>query len=63
MENGEGETNMVGCNELWLRSGRIISPKENNVFQEQESGKQPAITPWTVVITEEIKKWGNTVEP
>jgi hypothetical protein len=34
MENGEGETNSVGCNELRLRSGRIISPEENNVFQE-----------------------------
>jgi hypothetical protein len=37
MENGEGETNSVGCNELQLRSGRIISPEENNIFQEQES--------------------------
>ena len=34
MENGEGETNSIGCNEIQLRLGRIISPKENNVFQE-----------------------------
>jgi hypothetical protein len=27
MENEEGETNLVGCNEIRLRSGRIISPK------------------------------------
>jgi hypothetical protein len=62
MENGEGETNSVGCNELRLRSGRIISPEENNVSQEQENEKQPAITPSTVVITEEIEQGGNTVE-
>jgi hypothetical protein len=52
MENGEGETSSVGYNELRLRSRRIISPEENNVFQEQESEKQPEITPSTVVITE-----------
>jgi hypothetical protein len=62
MENGEGETNSVGCNELRLRSGHIISPKENNVSQEQENEKQPTITPSTVVITEEIEQGGNTVE-
>jgi hypothetical protein len=64
MENGEGETNSVGCNELRLRSGCIISPEESNVFQEQENenNKQPAITPSTVVITEEIEQGGNTVE-
>jgi hypothetical protein len=45
MENGEGETSSVGCSKLRLRSGRIISPEENNVFQEQENEKQPTITP------------------
>ena len=44
MENGEGETSSIGCIKLQLRSGRIISPEENNVFQEQESEKQPTIT-------------------
>jgi hypothetical protein len=34
MENGEGETNSVGCSELQLRSRRIISHEENNIFQE-----------------------------
>jgi hypothetical protein len=62
MENGEGETSSVGCNELRLRSGHIISPEENNIFQEQENEKQPTITPSTVVITEEIEQGGNTVE-
>jgi hypothetical protein len=62
MENGEGEINSVGCNELQLRSGRIISPEENDVFQGKESEKKPAITPSTVVITEEIEQGGNTVE-
>jgi hypothetical protein len=55
MENGEGETNSVGCNELWLISGCIISPEENNISQEQENEKQPTITPLTLVITEEIE--------
>jgi hypothetical protein len=47
-----------------LRSGCIISPEENNVFQEQENenNKQPTITPSTVVITEEIEQGENTVE-
>jgi len=54
MENEEGETNSVGCNELWLRSWNIISPEENNSSQDQENEKQPAITPSYVVITEEI---------
>ena len=62
MENGEGETKSVGCNELRLRSGQIISPEENNVFQEQESEKHPTITPLTVVIIEEIEQGGNIVE-
>jgi hypothetical protein len=62
MENGEGEISSIGCSELRLRSGRIISPEENNVFQEQESEKKPTITPSIVVITEEIKQRGNTVE-
>jgi hypothetical protein len=62
MENGEGETNLVGCRELQLRSRRIISHEENNIFQEQESEKQPTITPSTVVITEEIEQGGNTIE-
>jgi hypothetical protein len=39
MENGEGETSSVGCNELWLRLGRMISPEENNISQEQENEK------------------------
>jgi hypothetical protein len=58
MENGEEETNSVGCNKLRLRSGCIISPEENNVFQEQEkeNNKQLAITPSTMVITEEIEQ-------
>jgi hypothetical protein len=56
MENGEGETISVGCNELQLRSGCIISPEENNVSQEKENEKQPAITPSTVVIKKEIQK-------
>ena len=34
MESGEGEINSVGCNELQLRSGRIISPEKNDVPQE-----------------------------
>jgi hypothetical protein len=55
MENGEEDTNSVGCSKLRLRSGHIISPEENNVFQEQENEKQPAITPLTMVITEEIE--------
>jgi hypothetical protein len=62
MENGEGETNSVGCNELWLRLGCIISPEENNIFQEKENEKQPAITPLTMVIIEEIEQGGNTVQ-
>jgi hypothetical protein len=60
MENGEGEISSVGCSELQLRSGRIISLEENDVFQGQE--KQPTITPPTVEITEEIKWGGDTVE-
>jgi hypothetical protein len=60
MENGEGETNSVGCNEIRLISGRIISPEENNVSQEKENKKQPAITPSTMVITEEIEQGGNS---
>jgi hypothetical protein len=64
MENGEEETKSVGCNELRLRSGHIISPEENNIFQEQENenNKQPTIMPSTVVIMEEIEQGGNTVE-
>jgi hypothetical protein len=62
MENGEGETNLVGCSKLQLRSRRIISHEENNVFQEQESEKQPAITPSTMAITEEIEQGGNIIE-
>jgi hypothetical protein len=45
-----------------LRSRKIISPEENNVFQEKENEKQQAITPLTVVITEEIEQGGKTVE-
>jgi hypothetical protein len=37
MENREGETSSLGYSELQLRSGWIISPEENNIFQEQES--------------------------
>jgi hypothetical protein len=59
MENGEGEINFVGCNKLRLRSGRIISPEENDVFQEQE--KQPTITPPTVEIKEEIEQGGGDI--
>jgi hypothetical protein len=33
MENGEGEINSLGCSELRLSLGRIISPEENDVFQ------------------------------
>jgi hypothetical protein len=62
MESGEGEINSVGCNELRLRSGSIISPKQNDVPQEQGNEKQPAITPPTMVITEEIRKGRNTVK-
>jgi hypothetical protein len=62
MESGEGETNSVGCNEIRLRLGCIISPEQNDVSQEQENEKQPTITPSTVVITEEIEQGGNTVE-
>jgi hypothetical protein len=62
MENGEGETNLVGCRELQLRSRQIISHEENNIFQEKESEKQPTITPSTMVITEEIEKGGNIIE-
>ena len=62
MENGEGETNLVGCNELWFILGRIISPKGSNDFQEQENENkiQPTTTPSTVVITKETKQGGNT---
>jgi hypothetical protein len=45
-----------------LRSGRTISPKENNVSKEKENEKQLTITPSIVVITEEIDQGGNTVE-
>jgi hypothetical protein len=62
MESGEGEINLVGCNELRLRSGHIISPEQNDVPQEQGNEKQLAITPSTMVIIEEIKKGRNTVE-
>ena len=62
MESGEGEINSVGCNELWLRSGHIISPEQNDVPQEQGSEKQLKITPPTMVITEEIRQGRNTVE-
>jgi hypothetical protein len=57
IENVDREINSVGCNELQLRSGHIISAKENNVHQEKENENniQPAITPSTVVITEETK--------
>jgi hypothetical protein len=65
MENGEGEINSVGCNELRLRSGRIVSPDEHNSIQnqEEEKDKQPTITPSTVHITKETEPGGNTVEP
>jgi hypothetical protein len=64
MENGEGETNLLGCNELWLISGRIISPEECNDFQEKENKNniQPTTTPSTVVITKETNQGGNTFE-
>jgi hypothetical protein len=62
MESGEGEINSVGCNELWLRLGRIISPEQNDVPQEQGNEKQPATTPSTVIITEEIRQGEDTVE-
>ena len=29
----EGETNSVGCNELQLRSGHVISPDEGDIHQ------------------------------
>jgi hypothetical protein len=47
-----------------LRSGRIISPEESNIHQEQENENniQPTITPSTVVIMEETEQGGNTVE-
>jgi hypothetical protein len=62
MDNGEGETSSVGCSELRLRSRRIISPEENNVFQEQDNEKQPAITTSNMVIIEEIEQGGNPIE-
>jgi hypothetical protein len=64
IENLDGEINSVGCNELRLRSGCIISPEESNIHQEQENENniQPTITPSTVVITEEVEQGGNTVE-
>jgi hypothetical protein len=37
VENLEGEINLVGCNELRLSSGCIISPEESNILQEQEN--------------------------
>jgi hypothetical protein len=64
VENLEGETNSVGCNELRLRSGHVISPEERNIHQEQENENdiQPTIKPSTVVITEETEQGENTVE-
>jgi hypothetical protein len=62
MESGEGEINPVGCNELRLILGCIISLEQNDVPQEQGNEKQPAITPSTMVITKEIEQGGNTVE-
>jgi hypothetical protein len=64
IENLEGEINSVGCNELQLRSGHIISSEESNIHQEKENENniQPTITYSTVVIIEEEKQEGNTVE-
>jgi hypothetical protein len=62
MESGEGEINPIGCNELRLRLGCIISPEKNDIPQEQGNEKKPTITPSTVVITEEIRKGRNTVK-
>jgi hypothetical protein len=64
VENLEGETNSVGCNELRLRSGCVISPEESDIHQEQENenDRQTTIKPSTVVITEETEQGENTVE-
>jgi hypothetical protein len=62
MESGEGEINSLGCNELWLRSGHIISLEQNDIPQEQGNEKQPAITPPTMVITEEIRQRRDIIE-
>jgi hypothetical protein len=55
VENLEGETNFVGCNELRLRLGHVIYPEKSDIHQEQENenDRQPTIKPSTVVITEE----------
>jgi hypothetical protein len=64
IENLDGEINSVGCNELQLRLGHIISPEENKIHQEKENENiQPTMTPSNMVIMEEIKQRGNTVEP
>jgi hypothetical protein len=57
VENLEGETNFVGCNKLWLRSGRVISLEESDINQEHENenDRKPTIKPSIVVITEETK--------
>jgi hypothetical protein len=64
VENLECETNSVGCNELRLRSGCVVSPEESSIHQEQENenDRQPTINPSTVVITEEAEQGENTVE-
>jgi hypothetical protein len=56
VENLEGEINSVGCNEVWLRSGRIISPEESEIHQLEQENKnniQPTIKPSTLVLIEE----------
>ena len=52
VKNLEGETNSVGCNELWLRSRHVIYPKESDIHkkQENENDRQPKMKPSTVVI-------------
>jgi hypothetical protein len=64
VENLEGETNSIGCNKLWLRSGRVISPEERNIHEEHdnEDDIQPVIKPSTVVIKEETTQGKNTIE-
>jgi hypothetical protein len=64
VENLEGETNSVVCNEHRLRSGHVISPEESEIHQEKENenDSQPTIIPSTMVIIEETKQGKNTVE-
>jgi hypothetical protein len=62
METGEGEINSVGCNEIRLRSGRIISPEQNHVPQEHGNEKKLAVTASIVVIKEEIRQGRNIVK-